>query len=130
MNKRLLLIVDDHPVNRRLPGMLLRDLPWECTEADSGEAALLALRQKKYDCVLLDISMPVMSGNEVCERIRQSEDLKHLRVIAYTAHAFAETRNQIMASGFDGILLKPISRKNLLEVIEPEKPVPPDIDVG
>jgi CheY-like chemotaxis protein len=121
MNKRRILIVDDHPVNRRLPGMLLRDSAWECSEAESGEAALTALRQTQFDCVLLDISMPLMSGNDVCNIIRRSDDLKHLRVIAYTAHAFEEARNNIMAAGFNGILVKPITRKTLLAALEPER---------
>ena len=93
MNKRL-LVVDDHPVNRRLPGMLLRDFPWQCSEAESGEAALIALRQtldEPYDCVLLDISMPEVSGIDICATIKASADFKHLRVIAYTAHAFNDT---------------------------------------
>lgn len=126
MNNRRLLIVDDHPVNRRLPGMLLRGSEWQCVEAESGQAALDALRKSSFDCVLLDISMPVMSGNDVCRIIKTSADLKHLRVIAYTAHALDETRNSIMQAGFDAILVKPINRRNLLAALEPDsvKPTP------
>jgi putative two-component system response regulator len=127
MNKRL-LIVDDHPVNRRLPGMLLRDFPWQCSEAESGEAALIALRQtlnEPYDCVLLDISMPEISGIDVCAIIKASADLKHLRIIAYTAHAFSDTVKKIMAAGFDAILVKPITRKSLLAALEPENAASP-----
>ena len=126
MNNRRLLIVDDHPVNRRLPGMLPRGSEWQCDEAESGEAALAALRNNDYQCVLLDISMPVMSGNDVCRIIKTSADLKHLRVIAYTAHALDETRNSIMQAGFDAILVKPINRRNLLAALEPDsvKPTP------
>ena len=120
MAKRRVLVVDDHPVNRRLPGMLLRDTEWECVEAESGEAALAALHAQEFECVLLDISMPAMSGDEVCAIIKKSGDLKHLRVIAYTAHAFEDTRNSIMSAGFDAMLLKPISRKGLMAALEPE----------
>jgi len=119
MNNRRVLVVDDHPVNRRLPAMLLRGTDWQCFEADSGEAALIALRQSEYSCVLLDISMPSMSGSDVCKIIRNSDDLKHLRVVAYTAHAFEDTRQNIMSAGFDGILLKPINRNSLLTALEP-----------
>jgi CheY-like chemotaxis protein len=126
MNNRRVLIVDDHPVNRRLPGMLLRDSGWQCVEAESGEAALTALRQAPYDCVLLDISMPMMSGTEVCRIIKDSKDLKHLRVIAYTAHALEETRGSILNAGFDCILIKPINRRSLLAALDPDsaRPVP------
>lgn len=127
MNNRRLLVVDDHPVNRKLPGMLLRGTDWQCFEADSGETALIALRDSEYSCVLLDISMPNMSGNDVCKIIKKSDDLKHLRVIAYTAHAFEDTHQSIMSSGFDSILLKPINRKSLLTVLEQvsNSPSPP-----
>ena len=124
MNNRRVLIVDDHPVNRRLPGMLLRDSGWQCVEADSGEAALAALRESPVDCVLLDISMPVMSGNEVCRIIKTSAKLKHLRVVAYTAHALEETRTSILHAGFDAILVKPINRKNLMAALEPDSATP------
>ena len=124
MNNRRVLIVDDHPVNRRLPGMLLRDSGWQCVEADSGEAALAALRESPFDCVLLDISMPVMSGNEVCRIINTSANLKHLRVVAYTAHALEETRTSILHAGFDAILVKPINRKNLMAALEPDSATP------
>lgn len=124
MNNRRVLIVDDHPVNRRLPGMLLRDSGWQCVEADSGQAALDALRESPFDCVLLDISMPVMSGNDVCRIIKTSENLKHLRVIAYTAHALDETRNSILQSGFDAILVKPINRRSLLDALGPDSATP------
>ncbi|MFZ9149763.1 MAG: response regulator [Burkholderiales bacterium] len=126
MNNRRLLVVDDHPINRRLPGMLLRDTGWQCFEADSGQAALDALREAPYDCVLLDISMPVMSGTDVCRIIKASAALKHLRVVAYTAHAMEDAQNSILQSGFDAILIKPINRGNLLAALEPDsaKPAP------
>ena len=124
MNSRRVLVVDDHPVNRRLPGMLLRDSGWQCVEADSGQAALAALRESPFDCVLLDISMPVMSGNDVCRIIKASANLKHLRVVAYTAHALDETRTSILQAGFDAILVKPINRRNLLAALEPDSATP------
>ena len=127
VNKRL-LVVDDHPVNCRLPGMLLRDFPWQCSEAESGEAALLALRQtpyEPYDCVLLDISMPEVAGIDICATIKAAADLKYLRVVAYTAHAFSDTVKKIMAAGFDAILVKPITRKSLLAALDPENAATP-----
>ena len=84
---------------------------------------MIALRQalyEPYDCVLLDISMPEISGIEICRTIKASADFKHLRVIAYTAHAFNDTVKKIMAAGFDAILVKPITRKSLLAALAPE----------
>ena len=86
-------------------------------QAGSGKEALEKLNAKKYDCVLLDISMPDMSGEEVCKQIRASETLKHLHVVAYTAHTMKEEQEQILAAGFDALLIKPINKAILLETL-------------
>ena len=112
------LVVDDHPINRRLAIMLLRGAGYEIDEAEDGTQALAKLSADAFDIVLLDVSMPGLSGNEVCARIRADEKLRSLRVIAYTAHAFEEERNQILAAGFDGLVTKPISKDRLLAAIE------------
>jgi CheY-like chemotaxis protein len=117
MSGRRVLIVDDHPVNRQLPGMLLRGTDWQCDTAASGEEALAKLNSAPFDVVLLDISMPDLSGDEVCRRIRADVRFKTLRVIAYTAHAMEEARNSILAAGFDGLLTKPISKQTLFEAL-------------
>lgn len=117
MSNRRVLIVDDHPVNRQLPGMLMRGTDWQSDTAASGEEALTKLNAGSYDVVLLDISMPDLSGDEVCRRIRADARLKHLRVIAYTAHAMEEARAGILAAGFDGLLTKPISKQTLFEAL-------------
>ena len=111
------LIVDDNPVNRLLPSAILRKEGCSVAEAASGEEALDYLSRTRPDCVLLDISMPGLSGEQVCERIRQDGNLAGLRVIAYTAHAMPEEKQRIMGAGFDDLLIKPISRAGLLAAL-------------
>ncbi len=111
------LIVDDHAANRQLPAAILRKLGCEIAEAESGEAALAHLALHDVDCVLLDISMPGLSGEEVCERIRADPRLQRLKVIAYTAHAMQSDEARIMRAGFDHLLVKPISRAALLAAV-------------
>lgn len=117
MSERRVLIVDDHPINRTLAAVLLRGSDWVCEQAGSGEEALQKLAANHYDCVLLDISMPEMSGEEVCRRVRADERFKGLRVIAYTAHTMKDEQEQILAAGFDALLIKPINKAILLETI-------------
>jgi CheY-like chemotaxis protein len=117
MAEKNVLIVDDHPINRTLAAVLLRGTEWACDQATCGQDALEKLNSKKYDCVLLDISMPDMSGEEVCKHIRGSETLKGLHVIAYTAHTMKEEQTQILAAGFDALLIKPINKAALLEML-------------
>lgn len=125
MSGKRVLIVDDHPVNRKLPAMLLRGANWICDEASNGIEALELLAHNHYDAVLLDISMPELSGDEVCRRIRANEHTRDLLVIAYTAHAMDDTRTAILASGFDALLTKPINKQGLLDALatvrHPEK---------
>jgi two-component system, chemotaxis family, chemotaxis protein CheY len=111
------LIVDDAAVNRRLAQVLFQKLGWEVEAVDSGEQALLSLAAHCPDLVLLDISMPGMTGLEVCQRIRADHTLAGLRVIAYTAHAFLEQQQRFLAGGFDDVLVKPISLRAVQELL-------------
>ena len=111
------LVVDDNAVNRKLAVALLQRRGMQVDEADGGTVAIELLRQKRYDSVLLDISMPVMDGKEVCRIIRSTPDLAALHVVAYTAHAMESERQSIMAAGFDDLLVKPISGQDLLRVL-------------
>lgn len=110
------LVVDDNAVNRKLAVALLKRGGWTSEEVDSGDAALalLALRSD-FDCVLLDISMPGLTGDEVCRRLRTMEQTRGLRIIAYTAHALESEKADIMSAGFDDILIKPVSLETLLD---------------
>ncbi|HET7775346.1 MAG TPA: response regulator [Azospira sp.] len=112
------LVVDDHKVNRMLPRAILGKLGVEVLEADSGEAALEYLAAAPaLDHLLLDVSMPGLTGLEVCRRLRERQETRNLHIIAYTAHASAEEKSQIMAAGFDDLLLKPINREGLLRAL-------------
>ena len=119
------LIVDDQEVNRMLPRMHLERLGHAVDEAEDGHAGLARLAEAPYDVVLLDISMPGLSGLDVCRAVRADPALRERRLIAYTAHAFPQTTDEIMAAGFDGLLLKPIRRDTLLQALGLTIPAPP-----
>ncbi len=110
-----ILVVDDNEVNRILPRALLERLGVTVAEAPDGESALGQLAAEPFDAVLLDISMPGLSGLDVCRRIRTDPRLRPIRVIAYTAHAFQSSAEEIMTAGFDGLLVKPIQREALAQ---------------
>lgn len=117
MLQREALVVDDHPTNRLLACTLLRKMGWTAQEAENGEAALLLSKQYQFDLILLDISMPGISGEETCARLRQAHAGRALRIIAYTAHAYPEDRERFLACGFNDILVKPIRRQLLEELL-------------
>ncbi|MCE2680170.1 MAG: response regulator [Burkholderiales bacterium] len=116
-----ILIVDDNKINRQLAKTLLQRDGWETAEAESGESALEILSQKVFKVILMDISMPGLSGVETLKIIRQRPSLQAIFVVAYTAHALEDERRVILDSGFDDILVKPVSKANLLNLFTPIK---------
>ena len=111
------LVVDDIPSNRMVARAMLERLGWTVLMASDGREALDKLAATHCDLVLLDISMPGMSGIEVCQSIRANPALANLPVIAYTAHAQPEDRRNFLASGFDEVLIKPVSREKLADAV-------------
>lgn len=106
-------VVEDNPDNRLLVRVILESL-YEVSEYEDGFSALEGLPKNPPDLVLLDVSLPEMDGTEVLQRLRASPDLRHLPVIALTAHAMAGDREKFMAQGFDDYVTKPIVDENLL----------------
>jgi CheY-like chemotaxis protein len=85
-----------------------------------GQAALAAFRDQPFDLVLMDCQMPVMDGLSATRAIRELEKRGQGRVpiLALTAHARGENRDQALAAGCDGYLTKPIKADELFEAIE------------
>lgn len=117
------LVVDDHPVNRALVHVFLADSGCSVVEASGAQEALSLLSQSNFDAVLLDVSMPGMSGEEACDVIRSNPATRNLRVVAYTAHALNHERESLMDRGFDEVLTKPITKETLLAAIRYDGPV-------
>lgn len=117
MNKRA-LVVDDVPCNRMLAVIMLQREGWEADEAVDGEDALAKLQgDHGYSLVLLDIKMPGMSGEEVCHILRADVRTALLPVVAYTAHAQEEDRQNLLNIGFNAIIFKPIEVATLSDVL-------------
>lgn len=114
---KLALVVDDNDVNRLLAERLLVKLGWRVDTAEDGLAALAWMRGRCADLVLLDISMPGISGDEVCRTVRAENLCAGAKLVAYTAHAMPEEKAQFLAAGFDGILTKPISKSHIVEML-------------
>ena len=117
MPERVALVVDDNSNNRLLAGTILKKLGWTIVEANSGDAALPLAEARAFRLVLLDISMPGLSGEDTCVRLRALQGENPMRIIAYTAHAYPEEREKFLAVGFDDILVKPINRLQLESMI-------------
>lgn len=116
---RHILVVDDVPANRMLASALLKRAGWVVAEAADGSRALTMLAgEHEFQAVLLDISMPGIDGEEVCRQLRANPRTSALPIVAYTAHALEEDGRRLMATGFDALLVKPITAAALYAAVE------------
>lgn len=117
MNKIRILLVDDHPVVRAgIEGILSSQADIEVVgEAENGEDAVHLVERLKPDLVLMDLSMPVMSGSEAIKRIKASPHPPHILVLT----TYDSDRDIVPAieAGANGYLLKDTPRAELFEAI-------------
>lgn len=112
------LVVDDVILNRKLAMVFLNKLGWQTFETNGGHAALEWLgSHPPVDLLLLDISMPDLSGEDVCRQLRANPAFATLPIIAYTAHAGQTDIARFLANGFNEVLIKPISMQRLKDVL-------------
>ena len=114
------LCVDDNPANLLLLETLLTDMGGDVDAVSSGADALEAVKRKSFDMVFMDVQMPGMDGRQATEAIRQWEvenGQPPLPVIALTAHALSNEKRSLLQSGLDDYLTKPISERQLAQVI-------------
>ncbi|MDZ7631710.1 MAG: response regulator [Gemmatimonadaceae bacterium] len=117
MTAKTIAVVEDNADNRLLVQALLEEL-YTITEYGTGIEALNGLRTACPDLVLLDISLPEMDGMDVVREIRADAALRHLPVVALTAHAMSGDRERFLHAGFDAYVAKPIiDESDLLETI-------------
>jgi len=102
------LLVEDNPFNQQVARELLQQAGAGVSVADNGEQALAAMARARFDCVLMDVQMPVMDGLEATRRIRQDPRLRETLVIAMTANAGVEDRARCLQAGMDEFLSKPV----------------------
>lgn len=113
---RLILVVEDNPVNRKLIIMQLNKLGFTAQTVNNGlEAVNAALSGVLYSLILMDCQMPVMDGLEATKAIRQAEQGRgyHIPIIALTAHAMQGDREQFISVGMDDYLCKPVKLEDL-----------------
>ena len=122
----LAFIIDDSAVNIAVARLLLQRLGWTVEAFSSAVPMLERLTQVEPAFMLLDISMPDMGGDEACRRIRSNPAWNAVRIIAYTAHALDDERQNYLACGFDDIITKPITVGSLSAAVgrAPGSPAP------
>ena len=105
------LVVEDNRLNLEISKDILESAGISVESAEDGSIAVERLKEKGadyYDCILMDIQMPVMDGFEATREIRKMFPDKRIPIIALSANAFDEDRRKSIEAGMDGHLAKPI----------------------
>ena len=133
---RRILIADDNPENLLLLKSLLEEVGFFVFEAKNGKEAVAVFKKESPDFVWMDMRMPVMDGYQAVRQIRQCSGGDTVPIIAITASAFGEQRNEILASGCNDMVTKPFQTYEIFEMMgrfldieyiyEPEGEAAPD----
>lgn len=114
-----ILLVEDSLVNQTVLSAMLRSGGHSVDVADCGAAAIAAVKSHRYELIFMDASMPDMSGMDATRTIRQlGEAAARVPIIAITAHAIKGYRDQCINAGMNGYATKPISKKDLLALVD------------
>ena len=111
------LIADDIEDNRELLVQILGPVGFEIRLATDGEEAVQEFEQWRPHLILMDFRMPVMDGHEAIRRIRASAGGKELKIIAVTASAMDENRQELLGVGADDFIGKPFQEVELFQKI-------------
>ena len=112
-----ILIVEDVEFNRDLLVQLLEDR-YEVVTATDGEEGIRRAEQDRPDLILMDLSLPVIDGWEATRRIKGSDALRHIPVIALSAHAMTGDEDRARQSGCDDYVSKPLDEDLLFEKLD------------
>jgi CheY-like chemotaxis protein len=124
---RRILVVEDLPDNQALLRILLTDAGATVEVAGDGEQGVRAALRGAHDAVLMDIQMPNVDGYTAARRLRAQGYAQP--IIALTAHAMKDERQQILAAGFSDYLSKPIVRELLIGALQRCAPTKPQLTV-
>jgi two-component system, OmpR family, alkaline phosphatase synthesis response regulator PhoP len=116
LSKRI-LIADDEPNIVAAVEFLLRRSGHEVYIARNGDEALRLVEESSPDLVLLDVMMPVISGYEVCKRMRDRADWNHIKIVMLSAKGRDAEVAKGMSVGADLYITKPFSTRDLMSKI-------------
>lgn len=111
---KTIVVADDEELNRDLICSCLRGEPWRLVLAADGEEALQKIEAEKPDLVLLDVSMPRRNGFDVCRRVKQTPELRHIPILFLTARVLEADYQKAIEAGAEGYMVKPFKPQDLV----------------
>lgn len=114
-----ILVVEDHPINRKVAAAMLERLGYTPEVVDNAESALRLLEKQPFDLVFMDCQMPHLDGYEATRRLRQASHLNSkVPVIAFTANAMLGDDVRCFEAGMDDFLPKPVQLASLERICD------------
>ena len=118
-----ILLAEDNELNQEIAVAILEEAGFTIDVAENGQAAVEKLESSQpgyYQLILMDVQMPVMNGYEATREIRRlkNKKLSRIPILAMTANAFEEDRQEAIRSGMNGHIPKPINVDTLMEAMD------------
>jgi two-component system cell cycle response regulator len=115
---RRILAVEDNPANLELMAYLLRSRGHVVVEARNADEARAAITDQQLDLLVLDIRLPDANGLELLGELRRAAPRADVAALAVTAYAMADDRDDAIAAGFDGYVVKPIDPRTFGDTVD------------
>ena len=112
-----ILTVDDNPANLKLISIVLEEMSIDVIQAYDGLSAFEICNEEHFDLIFMDIRMPGIDGIETSQKIRKESINQRTPIIAFTAHAMAGEKEQLLSKGLDDYMTKPASTYQLIQII-------------
>ena len=113
-----ILIIEDNEQNLYLTRFILEQRGYKTQEARDGPAGIALAEASPPALILLDIQLPEMDGYTVARNLRNIPSLHTIPIVAVTSYAMVGDREQVLASGCDGYIEKPINPDTFINEIE------------
>jgi CheY-like chemotaxis protein len=113
-----ILVADDSPTIRKVVESLLKKEGYEVLCAEDGASALGMAKAKKPALIFWDDSLPILDGHGVCEKLKDSDELKDTPVIILLAKDQVKKERELVRAGADAFMVKPFNPKDILEKVQ------------
>ncbi len=111
----MILVVDDHPVNKQLLRIVLEKSGYQVLTAEDGLDAINKVKENKFDLIFMDVQMPILDGYEATKKIREAG--YKMPIIACTAGSRENEKDIALSFGMNDVLSKPFTREDLSLVL-------------
>ncbi|CZF80990.1 Signal transduction histidine-protein kinase BarA [Grimontia celer] len=116
------LVVEDTLVNQRVTQAMLAKLGVDVVVAENGQVAIDYCKEDMFDLIFMDCQMPIMDGYQASRILREHEYAPHTPIVALTANATAQDRDDCLKCGMDDYIAKPVSKADLERMIKAHMP--------